>query len=185
MTARARAQPDPRPGHDGRLPARLKSLAASHLSQWRWRLTALALAALYLAQDAAGLRWQWLDQIQTNDLYKYATGCLLLAYVGWQWYLFIARQRRMRIQAWLIWHQRSGVLAPVLFYIHSVHIGYGYLAALSWVFFANILLGAASPVGVRLRSRAYTALWTIAHILFAALTLLLALFHAYIAFYYK
>ena len=169
----------------GRLPARLKALADSRLSQWRWRLAALALAALYLAQDAAGLRWHWLDQIQTNDIYKYATGCLLLAYVGWQWYLFIARQRGARIQAWLIWHQRSGVLAPVLFYIHSVHIGYGYLAALSWIFFANILLGAASPVGVRLRSRAYTALWTIAHVLFAAVTLLLALFHAYIAFYYK
>lgn len=169
----------------GRLPARLKALAASHLSQWRWRLAALVLAALYLAQDVAGLRWHWLDQIQTNDLYKYATGCMLLAYVGWQWYLFIARQRGARIQAWLIWHQRGGVLAPVLFYIHSVHIGYGYLAALSWVFFANILLGAASPVGVRLRSLAYTALWTIAHVLFAAVTLLLALFHAYIAFYYK
>ena len=181
MTAAERTQPEQRRG----LASRLKSLASSPASQWRWRLAALALAALYIAQDAAGLRWQWLDGIQANDIYKYITGGLLLAYVGWQWYLFAARQRGARLQRWLIWHQRSGVLAPMLFYIHSVHIGYGYLAALSWVFFANILLGAASPVGVRLRSRAYTALWTIAHVLFAAVTLLLALFHAYIAFYYK
>ena len=58
----------------------------------------------------------------------------LRAYVDRQWHLFMARLRGMRIQGRLSRHQRSGVLATVLFCMHSVHIGYGYLAAPSWVF---------------------------------------------------
>ena len=139
----------------------------------------------YLAQDAIDLRWTWLDRLQTVDEFKYATGACLLLYVGWQWYLFLARQQGRKITLLLPLHQRSGVFAPVLFYVHSMQIGYGYLAVLSWVFLGNIVVGLVTPAGIKIRSRAYTFSWGVVHVMLAALTVILGFFHGYIALYYK
>lgn len=154
-------------------------------SAWRWRAAGVASVLLYLGQDALDLQWEWLAQRQASDGYKYATGLGLLSYMGWQWGLFYARLRRRNLRRLLFWHQRTGALAPLLFYVHSVEIGYGYLAVLSWLFLANMLIGAASPLGVRINNRYYTASWGTLHVLLAAATVILALFHAYIAVYYK
>ncbi len=168
-----------------RPPARPRGLISSRLSQWQWRLAGIVLLLAYVIQDAAGLRWEWLAQLQNIDAYKYATGACLLTYVCWQWYVFIARQRGMRIHRVVVLHQRSGVFAPVLFYVHSVQTGYGYLAVLSWIFLTNVIVGVASPVGIRIRSKTYTASWVVVHVILAVLALVLGLFHAYIAVYYK
>lgn len=80
---------------------------------------------------------------------------------------------------------RSGGLAPLLFYVHSIQIGYGYLAVLSWIFLCNMLVGVASPVGINIRSRSYAASWVTIHVMLAILTVVLGLFHGYIALYYK
>ena len=42
--------------------------------------------------------------------------------------------RKSDTEPLLSWHQRTGALVPLLFYVHSVEIGYGYLAALRWMF---------------------------------------------------
>ena len=85
----------------------------------------------------------------------------------------------------LTWHQRTGALVPLLFYVHSVEIGYGYLAALSWVILGNMLVGAASPLGTKVNNRYYTVSWGVIHMSLAAFTVVPGLFHAYIAVYYK
>ena len=85
----------------------------------------------------------------------------------------------------LTWHQRTGALVPLLFYVHSVEIGYGYLAALSWVILGNMLVGAASPLGIEVNNRYYTVSWEVIHVSLAAFTVVPGLFHAYIAVYYK
>ena len=164
---------------------RFSGIISSRLSQWHWRLLAALLLLAYIIQDAAGLRWEWFAQLQTIDLYKYISGACLLIYIAWQWHIFLARQRGVKIQGLLALHQRSGAFAPILFYLHSAQVGYGYLAVLSWIFFANIIVGVASPLGLKIRSKTYTASWVILHVLLAALTFILAVFHAYIAFYYK
>ncbi|MDE2941912.1 MAG: hypothetical protein OXP10_06185 [Chloroflexota bacterium] len=140
---------------------------------------------LYVGQDVAGLRWEWLAQAQDLDGYKYVTGAGLLSYVGWQWWLFYSRLKRRNLRRLLPWHQRTGALVPLLFYVHSVEVGYGYLAALSWVFLGNMLVGAASPLGIRINNRYYTVSWGVVHVSLAAVTVVLGLFHAYIAVYYK
>ncbi|MCY3773184.1 MAG: hypothetical protein OXG98_14360 [Gemmatimonadetes bacterium] len=140
---------------------------------------------LYLAQDALDLRWKWLAQLQTIDEFKYVTGLCLLSYVGWQWWLFYARLKRRNLRSLLSWHQRTGAAAPLFFYIHSVETGFGYLAVLSWIFLGNLLVGVASPLGIRINNRYYTASWGTLHVTLAAVTTILALFHAYIAVYYK
>ena len=154
-------------------------------AEWRWRAAGVLGVLTYVAQDLTGLRWEWLAQLQTVDVFKYATGAGLLSYVGWQWWLFYSRLKRRNLRRLLSWHQRTGALVPLLFYVHSVEIGYGYMAALSWVFLVNMLVGAASPLGVRINNRCYTASWGVLHVLLAALTVVLGLFHAYIAAYYK
>ena len=67
---------------------------------------------------------------------------------------------------------------------HSVETGFGYLAVLSWIFLGNLLVGVVSPLGVRINNRYYAASWGTLHVTLAAVTTILALFHAYIAVYY-
>ena len=151
----------------------------------RWRLAGIVLLAGYLAQYTLGLRWQWLYRLQSVDEFKYATGICLMVYIGWQWYLFLARLNRSRLWRILTLHERSGVFAPALFYIHSMQIGYGYLAVLGWIFLTGVLIGLASPLGLNVRRRYYTAGWMALHVAVAVVTLILGAYHGYIAFYYK
>lgn len=168
-----------------RLPDFAKGTVASRFSEWRWRLAGIFLLCLYLLQDFLGLHWEWLKQLQTIDMYKYATGSCLMVYVAWQWYLFWARLQGTTGQNLLAFHQRTGALAPVLFYTHTVQLGYGYLAVLSWIFLGNLLIGMMNPIGIRIRSRSYIACWGAVHVTLAVLTAALGGYHAYIAVYYK
>ncbi len=168
-----------------RVPGLGMEVVATRFSEWRWRLGGIVLVGAYLAQDALGLKWVWLGELQTVDVYKYATGSILLAYLGWQWYLFLARLKGRNSRTVTALHQRSVALAPILFYAHSVQTGYGYLAILSWVFLGNLLVGSVSPVGLRVRSRAYMACWGAIHVTLAVFAVALGLYHAYIAVYYK
>ena len=172
-------------GGGARVPRRGTRPFALQASEWRWRAAGVVGVLIYIAQDVSGLKWEWLAQLQDVDVFKYATGAGLLSYVGWQWWLFYSRLKRRNLRRLLSWHQRTGALVPLLFYVHSVGIGYGYLAALSWVFLVNMLVGAASPLGVRINNRYYTASWGAVHVTLAAATVVLGLFHAYIAMYYK
>ena len=167
------------------MPSRPSRPLVLPVAAWRWRATGVVGMLLYVAQDAAGLRWEWLAHLQTVDVFKYVTGTGLLSYVGWQWWLFYSRLRRRNLRRLLSWHQRTGALVPLLFYVHSVEVGYGYLAVLSCVFLGNMLVGAASPLGIRISNRYYTVSWGVAHVSLAAVTVVLGLFHAYIAVYYK
>lgn len=165
-----------------------KRLVPSSLALWRWRLAGIALVCAYLAQDALDLRWEGLHGLQKLDWFKYLTGICLFLYIVWLWSLFLLRLNglkgskagRMRML-----HERSGLCAPLLFYFHSAQIGYGYLAALGWIFLGAIAVGTASPVGMRVRGRVFRACWMAVHAMLAMLMLILGLYHAYIAFYYK
>ena len=164
----------------------IASLAARSTSpEGRWRLAGILMVVAYVAQYAFGLRWEWLYRLQSVDEFKYATGICLMLYIGWQWYLFLARLNRNRLWRILALHERSGVVAPVIFYIHSVQVGYGYLAVLGWIFLTGVIIGLANPLGLNVRRRYYTAGWMALHVAVAALTLIMGLYHGYIAFYYK
>ena len=99
--------------------------------------------------------------------------------------LFVARLNGKSGLGLMAFHQRSGALVPLLFYAHSIQIGYGYLAVLSWIFLGNMIVGMASPVGIRVRSRFYIACWGAIHVALAVLTVALGVFQGYIAIYYK
>ena len=157
----------------------------TRLSAARWRAAAVILAAAYLFQDASGFRWEWLARLQQGDSYRYASGVSLAAYVGWVGALFAGRPQGMALRRRTDLHQKAGALAPALLYLHSVEIGYGYAGLLSWVFLGAVLIGLASPFGLRMRSPAYHDAWVALHVLSAVLLAILILFHAYLAVYYK
>ena len=156
--------------------------------RWRWRLAGLALVLAYVGQDALDASWPALAALQTQDWYKYATGTGLVLYVGWLWCLFALRLGGLRgrnVGRWMARHEKSAVFAPCLLYLHSVQIGYGYLAVLGGVFLSAVAVGLASPAAFRFRSRSYLAAWLVLHVMLAALVTLLGLYHGYIALYYK
>ena len=156
--------------------------------RWRWRLTGIVLVAAYLAQGFFAVPSPWLAALQTLDWYKYATGAGLVVYLGWLWSVFARRLAGVRgaaLRGAVARHEQSAVFAPCLFYLHSVQIGYGYLAVLSGVFLAAVVVGAASPRALGIKSRRYFAGWLVVHVALAALVALLALYHGYIALYYK
>ena len=87
---------------------RASRLISSRRSEWKWRLAVVVLVFVYLVQDAIDLRWEWLYQLKAVDGFKYATGTCLILYVGWQWYLFLARLKRWKVGRLIALHQRSG-----------------------------------------------------------------------------
>ena len=157
--------------------------------EWKWRLVGIAIVALYFVQDMASFHCNWLRSLQSVDEYKYATGTCLLLFVGYQWYLFLARMRRKKLLRPLVFHQRTGTFAPILFYLHSTEFGYGYLAVLSWVFLINVVVGLANPTSLKIPfwsySYSYRTVWILLHVTLAALTIIIALYHAHVAVYYK
>jgi len=143
--------------------------------------------ALYFTQLNLSLRWGWLDNLQHGEVYQQITGFLLLAYVIMQGRLGIHRLSKpnMPFRSLLANHKIQGVLGPVLFYVHSMDIGFAYQVVLTFVFLGNSLVGYLSPQAIKLRMKWYILSWTILHIGLAILTLVLMLFHIYVVYYYS
>ena len=147
----------------------------------------LVLLVAFFIQDAFEIRWQWLQQLQTDETYKRLSGFILAIYLAEQWYLSLMRiwgqSKKARSNYKL--HQQLGVLSPLFFYIHSVRIGYAYLFLLSLVYFSNATVGLFNPVFLEIRHRKFSFYWMIAHVSLSLLTVILMFFHIYIVFYYE
>lgn len=142
---------------------------------------------LYFTQLNLNLRWVWLDGLQNNEVYQQITGVLLLAYVIIQGRLGFQRLNKtnIAISSILKSHKIHGVFGPILFYIHSMDVGFAYQVALTFVFLGNSLLGYLNPQAIKLRKKWYILSWTVLHISLAILTLILMLFHIYVVYYYS
>lgn len=145
------------------------------------------LLALYFTQLNLNLRWIWLDNLQRGEVYQQITGFILLAYVIMQGRLGFQRLRNPNIPfaSILKSHKLYGVFGPVLFYIHSMDVGFAYQVVLTFVFLGNSLVGYLSPQAIKLRKMWYILSWTILHVGLASLTLVLMLFHIYVVYYYS
>ena len=150
-------------------------------------LAGASFIALYMAQFILGLRWEWLDNIQSNEVYRQITGFLLLAYVLMQGQLGLRRLNKSSssYRAVLGSHKIQGVFGPVLFYVHSIDIGFAYQIVLTFAFLGNCIVGYLSPQAIPLKNKMYILSWTIIHIGLAILTLILMIFHIFIVYYYS
>lgn len=150
-------------------------------------LTGIFLLVLYFTQLNLNLRWVWLDNLQRDEVYQQITGFILLAYVIMQGRLGFLRLSKPNIpfRPLLANHKIHGVFGPLLFYIHSMDVGFAYQVVLTFVFLGNSMVGYLSPQAIKLRQKWYILSWTILHVGLAILTLVLMLFHIYVVYYFS
>ena len=151
-------------------------------------LLGLVLLILFFIQFVFKLEWKWLLELQTGEMYKRWTGLVLALFITFQWVLtltrVIKRFRKYSVKMTLI-HKWIGALSPLFFYIHSIAAGYGYLALLTYLFFANALLGYLNLDVIKNNSDWLFKGWMIFHVLFSVIITVLMVFHIGVVFYYK
>ena len=146
-----------------------------------------ALLAVVFSLVSLGVSPQWLHDLQNIEFYKMASGVALAAFLLFQWYLssLRVRGRLRRAKRQYALHKKVGIWAPVLFYAHSVTLGYAYLLILSSAYFANTLVGLINPQTIRVRSKAYYYTWMIVHVALSVLVIALMVYHLWIALSYE
>jgi hypothetical protein len=152
-------------------------------------LTSLAGAVmwlLFLAQLEHGFEWPRLSAWQGQTWYKVASGSLLAGFVCFQWLLALLRVNRWARAARALypWHQTVGAFSPVLLFLHSTRLGFGYLLVLSTVYVANNVVGLVSPSAFP-RLKVLLPFWVVAHIALSVLLAALVVYHAWTALYYE
>ncbi|TYA78513.1 hypothetical protein [Seonamhaeicola marinus] len=158
------------------------------LSNNKSTVVGLILFAAFILQLVLKLEWTWLLQLQQEEMYKRWSGLLLTLVIAFQWLLSVVRTRkrfRQHIFTMQNIHKWVGALSPVIFYIHTMHFGYGYLLLLSYIFFANTILGYFNLDVIKNNSDALFKGWMIAHVALSLIITILMVFHVVMVFYYK
>ena len=150
-------------------------------------LAGFTLITLYLIQLLLNLRWEWLDNLQRDEVYRQLTGFLLFAYVLMQGRLGLKRLRKpdTSFSALFYSHKIQGVFGPVVFYIHSIDAGFAYQLILTFVFLGNCVVGYISPQAIPIKNKLYVLSWTVLHVGLAIMTFILMFFHMFIVYYYS
>lgn len=172
----------------------MSTVKSAYPSSWggsRRRALGIAVAGvilwvLFLEQLGLKVDWPALRVWQSRFPIKIVTGSALALFISFQWLLAVCRISGFlrAAKALYPWHQSIGALAPVLLFVHSMRLGFGYLVALSSVYIANNVLGLASPLAIS-KNRPVMSLWTISHIALSVLLAALTAFHAWTALYYE
>ncbi len=147
------------------------------------------LFVLYIVQYFLPVKWMWLYELQEhNQMYKRWSGLAVFLLIVFQWVLTISRiwKRLWKYSAKLTTiHKWIGAFSPILFYIHVMEFGYGYLALLSYLFFANMLLGIINLDVIKSKKDWVFQSWMITHVAFSIIITFISLFHIGVVFYYK
>ena len=148
----------------------------------------LILLLLFFVQFFLKIEWHWLLDLQQEQLYRRWSGLGLAIFIIFQWFLtfirIIKKLRKHAIKMQLI-HKWIGAVSPILFYIHSINLGYGYLLLLSYIFFTNTLLGYLNLDVIKNKSMLLFKGWMISHVAFSIVVTIMMLLHITIVFYYK
>ncbi|NLR90775.1 hypothetical protein [Flammeovirga agarivorans] len=143
---------------------------------------------LFVAQDVFELRWEALYQLQQEQMYRRWSGLGLFCIILFQWTLSLVRvvpkwQHKSitfhKIHNWL------GAFTPLLFYIHSMELGFAYLFILSLTFFSNFVMGMFNLDLLKTRSQLIFQGWMIVHVTFSVFITFLTFYHIWVVFYYE
>jgi len=147
----------------------------------------LFLLLAFFAQDIFHLKWPWLVARQTDEAYKQLSGLGLVAFIGYQWYLSVLRDKRLSHKATGQYerHRWVGAMAPLFFYLHSHQIGYAYISLLSTIYFGNVVLGLLNPAILQTNRKYLFNGWMITHVGLAVFLVTLASYHIFTSFYYS
>ena len=148
---------------------------------------AIIFVSLYLLEAWYGPTIKSLWDLQQNDLYKQVSGFALLTYVLYQWRLARLRMSGEKINQnfELNLHMWLGVFTPMVLYLHSSQMGYGYQALLAGLFLFNVLFGLCSPKLLKIRHKRYVVAWLVVHSGIAMLVPVLLIYHIYVIYFYE
>lgn len=148
----------------------------------------LVLLCAFFLQYLLKLEWLWLLELQQNELYKRWSGLALAIFILFQWVLTLTRVvKTLRKHAMTMQtiHKWLGAISPLLFYIHSMNLGYGYLLLLTYIFFTNTLLGYLNLDVIKNNSDLLFKGWMIVHVALSIVVTIMMVFHVTMVFYYK
>lgn len=151
-------------------------------------LIGLVLLTAFFLQFFLALQWNWLYELQQDEIYKRWSGLGLGLFIAFQWVLTLTRvvkKWRTKAMTMLTIHKWLGAISPLLFYIHSMAMGYGYLLLLSYIFFSNTLLGYFNLDIIKNNSDTLFKGWMIAHVALSIIISIMLVFHVAVVFYYK
>ncbi|WP_370476609.1 hypothetical protein [Tamlana flava] len=151
-------------------------------------LIGLALLSAFFLQFFLTLQWDWLFELQQDEMYKRWSGLALAIFIIFQWVLTLTRvikKFRKNAMSMQSIHKWLGAISPLLFYIHSMSLGYGYLLLLSYIFFSNTLLGYFNLDVVKSKSDALFKGWMVSHVALSIIVSIMLVFHVTMVFYYK
>ncbi|RKR14267.1 hypothetical protein CLV91_0342 [Maribacter vaceletii] len=148
----------------------------------------LVLLSAFFVFYFGNIEWVWLQELQQQENYKRWSGLAVALFIIFQWLLtftrIIKRFRQSAMKMATI-HKWLGAMSPLLFYIHSVKLGYGYIALMSYLFFANALLGYINLDVIKSKGEILFKGWMIFHVAFSIIISILMCFHIVMVFYYK
>lgn len=148
----------------------------------------LVLCALYLLQNVLNWGLPPMAALQESDGYKFVTGSLLIAFIGYQWYLpYLRLMGDPAVRNASRWHSYVGVLAPMLLYLHSISLGVAYTIVLSLLFVLNTMVGAVGGIAMRdpRRRPRMQRILLMVHVPASCLLTVVALIHMVYALAYK
>jgi hypothetical protein len=151
-------------------------------------IVGLVLLSAFLLQFFLNIEWTWLFNLQQGELYKRWSGFVLALFILFQWVLTFTRViKKFRKHAMTMQtiHKWLGALSPLVFYIHSMSMGYGYLLLLSYIFFSNALLGYLNLDVIKNNSDLLFKGWMITHVALSIIITIMMVFHITMVFYYK
>ncbi|OBQ55308.1 hypothetical protein JJL45_08695 [Tamlana sp. s12] len=151
-------------------------------------LVGLILLCAYLLQYFLNLQWAWLFELQQQELFKRWSGLVLALFIAFQWLLTFTRViKKLRKHAMTTqsMHKWIGAISPLIFYIHSMTFGYGYLLMLSYIFFTNTLIGYFNLDVIKNNSDLLFKSWMIVHVALSIIVTIIMVFHITMVFYYK
>jgi len=151
-------------------------------------IISLVLFCSYILQDVLDFKFSYLENLQSEELFKRWTGLGIALFITFQWFLTFSRItprfRKHSIKLTQI-HKWIGAFSPILFYIHATSYGYGYLALLSYVFFGNMLLGTINLDVIKSQKEWIFQAWMIIHVTLSLLITIIMFLHIGTVFYYK
>ena len=151
-------------------------------------LLGLILLILYFLQYFLKIEWNWLLNLQQGQMFRRWSGLALAILIAFQWVLtftrVIPKLRKYSVKMNTI-HKWIGAISPIVFYIHSINLGYGYLLLLTYIFFANALMGYINLDVIKSTNETLFKGWMIFHVAFSMIITIVMFFHIAMVFYYK
>ncbi|WP_109831020.1 hypothetical protein [Reichenbachiella versicolor] len=158
------------------------------MGKYKFLIIGFVLFAAYVLQEVLDLRWLMLHELQEDQMYRRWSGLGLSIVILFQWLLSLVRVVPKWEELSYIFkniHNWLGAFTPLLFYIHSMELGYAYLFLLSITFFGNFLLGLVNLDLLQSTSQLVFKGWMILHVAFSFFVTFVTVYHVWVVFYYE